>query len=110
MNNQEIFDTVSKHLLAQGERCETQYGCQYRGPRGLKCGIGCLIDDDKYHHEMENTDVRGVIEQFPDALPDFSAGNYPDLLVRLQSIHDNGAPEYWPIMLGEAAKDYGLKA
>ena len=48
MNIQEIFDTVSVHLLTQNEKSQESdfyRSCLYRGPNGTKCAVGCLIKD-----------------------------------------------------------------
>ncbi|OYU33258.1 hypothetical protein [Novosphingobium sp. PASSN1] len=54
--NQEIFDTCLAHLRAQGRRSvHPDLGiCAYRGADNLKCAIGILIPDDKYHPGLEN--------------------------------------------------------
>lgn len=51
MNIQEIFDTVSVHLLTQNEKSQESSfysSCLYRGPNGTKCAVGCLIKDEFY--------------------------------------------------------------
>ena len=54
MTPQEIFDTVVRHLYAQGEQAVTAYGaCRYRTRTGLKCAVGCLIADEDYQESME---------------------------------------------------------
>ena len=47
MTSQEVFDTVVKHLAAQGwERSVNGGNCAYRAPDGKKCAIGALLLDD----------------------------------------------------------------
>jgi hypothetical protein len=66
MTDQEIFDTVAKHLIAQGKQSllpqvagDSEYnGCAYRGENGTKCAIGCLIPDELYNPIIENTSVQ----------------------------------------------------
>lgn len=58
---QEVFTTVSKHLLAQGVACRNEDDdCMYRNEEGLKCAVGCLISDEAYRehqYDIENTGV-----------------------------------------------------
>lgn len=46
MTPQEIFNTAYTGIIAQGRQSLNKKGdCRYRGPDGLKCAIGHLIDD-----------------------------------------------------------------
>lgn len=62
MTTQEIFDTVVNHLFTQGRPAlgefdngnGAQNGCVYRNKEGLKCAVGCLINDVHYNPEFEN--------------------------------------------------------
>lgn len=51
----EAQETIKDHLLEQGKRAwnSLEASCMYRAPGGLKCAVGCLIDD-KYFHESWN--------------------------------------------------------
>jgi hypothetical protein len=59
---QGLFDTVTRHLFAQGRPAlqndphmrRSANGCMYRGPNGTKCAAGVLIPDDLYDDDMEN--------------------------------------------------------
>ncbi|WP_353645740.1 hypothetical protein [Mesorhizobium sp. WSM2239] len=58
MITQEIFNTVYLGLAAQDFRQsydDDTDQCAYRGPNNLKCAIGHLIPDDKYHPEMDGS-------------------------------------------------------
>ena len=86
---QEIYDTVARHLFSQGRKAAVRiggvYSCVYRGPRGLKCAVGCLIRDDEYDRVMENhgvTDLCGR-NRLPQRLIPHAA-----LLLDLQDVHD----------------------
>jgi hypothetical protein len=57
MTNQEVFDTVVTHLLAQGVKSESETGCMYRGPHNLKCAVGCLIPDELYDSIIEGSNL-----------------------------------------------------
>lgn len=96
MNKQEIFETVSKHLFAQGERSydEVECICQYRGPDGTKCAIGALIPDELYDRKMDlssyfkegnGTDM--IWSHFPKLVEHLGADNQ-SLVGELQSVHD----------------------
>lgn len=94
MTPQEIFDTVSDHLFAQGapSRQENEEGgitCAYRGNDGRKCAIGVLIPDNIYDPVMDvqGMSVNGLLYTYKN-LPDFFYNNAP-LLNALQRAHDS---------------------
>lgn len=91
MNEQEVFDTVVRHLAKQGAKSAvmkkgetgTSYErCMYRGPDGLKCAAGALINDDEYDPSMEGV-VFGSMSKRPARLAPFE-----HLINRLQVAHD----------------------
>ena len=117
MNNQEAFDKVYAHLMAQKKQSaiKTEKGqifCKYRSPDGLKCAIGCLISDHDYDKEMESIPVRSLID-------DVRFINKPsikslkeadrDLLYRLQAVHDLHDPDKWEAELRNIAYFWRLK-
>lgn len=59
MTKQELFDTVTKHLLTQKCKALGDDGsmCRYKTDTGLKCAAGCLIPDDKYDPRLEQATV-----------------------------------------------------
>jgi len=94
MTPQEIFDTVAKHLFAQGERAGrkpswpgAEFACRYRGPNGTRCAVGIFIPDDVFDQSMEGTGIIGLLVGHGDKLPDWMRRN-SELLERLQSAHD----------------------
>ena len=98
----EIFDRVKTHLLAQGERSQRQLtglegdGCAYHAPNGLKCAVGCLITEEAYSGALEgdladDARVRAALEASGIVDEPFTL----DMLCRLQSIHDEEAPNRW---------------
>lgn len=102
MTAQEVFDTVAKHLLAQGARASADNGeCLYRGPNGTKCAVGCLLADEEYNSDMEGNSVWGI--ELPERLK-VHAG----LLSDLQALHDGSSPETWKAELAHFAKVEGL--
>ncbi len=120
MNNQQLFDIVSKHLLKQGRRSVNAYGsCRYYGDDGLKCAIGCLIPENKYNKEFEG---KIITEKIPMDEVDLmntnghkpicdAAGIGEDqvkLALALQRIHDEGSPQNWGASLESVAKKFKL--
>lgn len=110
MDDQQVFDAVAAHLLAQGEKSLSGDGevCAYRGAGGLRCAVGCLIPDDRYEPDLEcrTVDHRAVI----DALPWEVGPGQLELLSALQAIHDWCAAEDWRSKLAALAEDRGLRA
>lgn len=118
MRNQEIYDTVRKHLLTQYAKAEDYSGgsCVYRGPNDTKCAVGCLIADEDYTEEMEGP-VLGA-SNHPDASVQMvwkalhkkgiTQHNY-NLLRQLQGIHDSTDVPYWEFDLDKCAKAFKLK-
>lgn len=91
MKNQEIFETVSRHLFTQGKRSVSGSGssCLYRGPNGTSCAVGFLIPDDQYNPDMEFMGVDRLIANFVDTTPVLkSLKRNVGLLGHLQSAHD----------------------
>lgn len=112
MDDQQIFDTVAKHLLEQGEKSEgpdpsSDDGttCLYRGPNGLKCAAGCLIPDEMYSPKLEGLNVNAVtMRKLFEAI-----GITSIRLVRdFQIIHDVHAAKDWPDCLRRLAKNRRL--
>lgn len=113
MNDQELFETVARHLFAQGKQASSldqeeydnavQYSseppskddfttCRYRTPEGLKCAIGCLIPDEMYKPAMDGVGgIYGLIAEFPEIaelLDIKTAYDRMSLLGALQTVHD----------------------
>ena len=111
MENQELFDRVATHLLAQGVQCRAlDGGCIfYYGYHGHRCAIGCLIPPDRYDPSFEGVVVNSrkpVAEQLRSA-----AGLGPentDLARELQLVHDVDEPKHWVIALRSVAQRFGL--
>jgi hypothetical protein len=86
----EIFDIAKAHLLTQKARSisEEDACCQYRGPNGLKCAVGCFIPDDKYTPLIEGKPVDPLFARY-------TKKPYWTLLADIQGIHDGWEPEDW---------------
>ena len=80
MTDQEAFNTVCDHLMAQGAPCEDRDTCRYRH-NGMKCAI-----------EDEIRRAAATLQ----------------LLGRLQAMHDNFDPKEWPDALYGIATAFGL--
>lgn len=119
VTQQQLFDKIVMHLLTQGKPATILGACYYRTSAGLSCAIGCLIPNNLYRLELENTSIHGVISMLekPDMytqeeLDEFKAiGITPEnagLLSLLQDTHDAVPPESWFNQLQYIAIDYKL--
>lgn len=95
---QQVFDTVARHLFAQGERAMDSEGqCLYRAAGGKKCAAGVLITDEEYFSGMENVTF-GSARHYEGASGWETAQVawpprllvHEKLIVDLQSVHDSG--------------------
>ena len=120
MTNQEIFNTVAKHMLKQGVRAVDKNGaCQYKTPAGNKCAFGCLIPDELYNPCLEGKIAcLGTVKDNL-AIPDYFAKVYEfngikqeslPLIKDLQTLHDNMHinPKDWKSCLITIAQVHGL--
>lgn len=109
MNKQEIFNKVRDHLLSQNARSAVYGRNLYRGPDGLMCAIGCLVEDSHYTPEMERYTPDGL--HVMDALIKSGIPEeviHSGLLYDLQLLHDTLDPEDWSLELRWIARDHGL--
>ena len=113
MNQQEIFDKVATHLIAQGKQSlmiSNDEACAYRGTNGNMCAAGCLIPDDEYSPEFEGMPWDCIAQEVP------SFANAPfevhHLISSLQTVHDCEAfwedTETLKEALYDVANRYGL--
>lgn len=109
VTEQEIFDRVATHLLAQQRASVSRdnHRCRYRNDFGLKCAIGALIPDDLYRPQMENLSVVRLLQNFPE-LSHYMPDNTLPLCKELQSIHDRTSSDKWLIKLYKVAKQFKL--
>ena len=113
MNQQEIFDKVATHLIAQGKQSLMFMGaeaCAYRGADGTMCAAGCLIPDGEYDPVFEGLPWDSIAQEVPSfANASVEAHN---LIGSLQTVHDCEAywetPETLKAELGVVANCYGL--
>lgn len=97
MTNQEIFDKIVAHLRQQKVRSTEGNICLYRSTIGLKCAVGCLINNNAYALELEGKAVGSI--EVRDALLASGIpaddGDTISMLQRLQSAHDDKHPDRW---------------
>lgn len=106
MTKQETFDTAVNGLRKQGCKSvdpDLPKHCLCRGPGGLKCAVGFLIDDADYIPNME-----GNIRDEPLKTYLESKGYDLALLNRLQLVHDRTLVSLWEDGFKEIAKDFSL--
>lgn len=130
MDKQEIFNTVARHLLAQGVRAE-QRGphstmCAYRGQGCTKCAAGVLIPDNEYEPRFEGLSVRALLQDPEGCTHDSDKGRayeafeamwariglaeHLPFIGELQGIHDLDAIEDWRRRLLRLATQHNLNA
>lgn len=115
MTKQEIYTTVVQHLRKQGEKSgETSPTCRYRlekNGRVLQCAIGCLIPDEYYDPEMEDSKIwatsagRKFLEEVLGVSPQDAIVEF---LGELQTIHDNFYVEEWEESFLDLAESHSL--
>lgn len=127
MTNREIFDFVKGHLLRQNAKAvngplvlpnEDNGGsgmCRYRTNDGLKCAVGCLIDEEDYSVNMEGQRVgeafkydvgeRGALLFHALTKKGITQENV-ELLTKLQVIHDTKEVAFWSFFLDQLEQQY----
>lgn len=99
---QQVFDQVARHMLTQNARASDGTRCKYR-EGSLKCAAGCLISDDEYKTEFENSSWVLLAER--GKVP----AEHSDLIRELQRVHDvQENVNAWPHMLRRLAGEEGL--
>lgn len=92
---QEVVDTVAKHLREQGGRSglerDGEFVCAYRGDGGRKCSIGCLLSDKEFRPVWEGL---GVTHEMAILIYRRTPSTDERLILeRLQLIHDKAPPQ-----------------
>lgn len=110
MTNQELYNRVKTHLLAQNDKALDHLAqCAYYAADGKKCAIGCLIPTDKYDPRFENKSLCsfGWGDDILAAAGLTSDQKY--LAKRLQNIHDCVGVAQWPSTLRLLALEFNLQ-
>jgi len=94
MKKQEIFNQVWDWFVIKKNRRSAHADnnmCLYRGPRGAKCAVGCLIPDEMANrHSLKklNADVELLFERYPEIKKFLGGQRNWNFLDALQSVHD----------------------
>ena len=91
MTNEEIFEKVKTHLLTQNAKSMIDGTCLYYGPNGLKCAVGCLIEDEHFDPEHNGKLVSDevVLQMLHKSGIDAHGTGTLSLLRKLQFLHDH---------------------
>lgn len=105
MDNQKFFELAATGMLKQGTRYMRRLGeCVYRGPNGLKCGVGHAIPDNEYTDQM---DCGWNLAQVLARCPSLREVNF-NLANRAQEIHDGEDTHQWYEHLVSLGKAFNL--
>lgn len=110
IERREIFEKVRDHLLKQNSKCMLLGDCRYLNGDGLKCAVGCLIDDANYSKIFEdnvftrsNPLLVAAVESSQGVTLDDTCVN---MLRELQRVHDSEPVSKWT----ETLHNYELNA
>lgn len=113
MTNQEIFDKVVSHLRKQNKQAVGVFGatiCQYHGPDGLKCAVGCLIPDEFYDPSFEGVSIQARNSPLHPLLLKLGYTEAQLIfLVELQCVHDEYYPSGWEDCFKRVAATFNLE-
>ena len=103
MDKKQIFKRVTKHLINQNEKSELNNTCFYWSDNGNKCAVGCLIDEEVYTEDLEESLVSEphVIEAINKSLNDTITDTDVGLLRDLQRLHDQEEIKDWQFCLNK---------
>ncbi len=88
MTKQEVFNTVWRHFVVEGNPLSfdpKNYRCLYRGPDGAKCAIGLFLSDGA----AAACNFAGVSSIPPHLFPKALLGVEMEFLKDLQQAHDS---------------------
>lgn len=108
-DRQAIFDKVVSFARKQNKKSvdPTTRDCLYRGPKGIKCFIGCLIPNSRYSKDLEGSSIQQIEVQKAAFGVSLSSKDVR-FMFSLQRIHDDHDPSDWNIEFEKFAKNYGL--
>ena len=95
-------------MLKQNKQSLEGMDCRYRSPEGLKCAVGCLINDEHYTEELEDipSDQTPVKLAVSASLGQPVGSQDAAWLTELQLIHDYEKPEEWKSFLNDFAQEH----
>lgn len=98
MTNQEALSQAYLGLMDQGRRSVMPEGvaCRYRGPDGLKCGVGMLVPYAFAVRMDLIGDIRKCLRLANEDIRDHFRDVNVDLLVDIQQAHDGLCYGTWP--------------
>lgn len=116
LSDQQIFDHVVEHMAKQGGPSVSARGlCQYRGPSGRSCAVGCLLTDEEANALGNEKSLAEVYSILPLRLRGGCSLAREQLLARLQHTHDDfsgmDGEDYlreWLFAMRRLARDFGL--
>lgn len=112
MMQQEIFEEIVTFLLNQNRKSikldSYDRKCLYRGDENTACAVGCLIRDDEYKKEMDDSQFTSIYFLITLKLLPKRLIPHIDLLTEIQSIHDSTEPFEWRDKFIEIADIYNL--
>lgn len=90
-----VFEFVKQHLITQGQKSEFITSCYYKQSNGLRCAIGCLIEDEFYNENLEfkNGDDPIILDAVQKSLPNWKINK--GMLIELQELHDEIEVDEW---------------
>lgn len=120
ISQQDIFTSIVTQTLKQNEHSlrPSGRGCAYRGKRGLKCAVGCVLPDSAYYIEMDTSRLNGVLDIIAELCRRFGSNaeivkemtRDLDLLLACQRVHDLVMnPDDWEAEFAHIAHDFNLK-
>ena len=109
MELQQIFDTVSTHLLTQNRKASNSGGdCFFRTEDGATCAVGCLIPEAAYYPEMEGLHIDELLRDRLLPVGEDNRDQKYELLRDLQHIHDCSDVIDWADRLDAYARNHSL--
>lgn len=101
-----VFEFVKQHLITQGQKSSSSTSCYYKNTLGLKCAIGCLIEDKFYDDNLEfkNGDDPIVLNAVRKSVPNWKINK--NMLLKLQELHDEFEPNEWKYSLNYLQEEY----
>lgn len=106
LTDQEVFNTVARHLLKQGAPARDRHGnACFRNVAGQKCAIGVLIPDGEYRVWMEDYTPETLVRELSRL-----ASVDRKLIRMLRLTHDTWPSNQWRLHLAWIAARFGLDA